>query len=65
MIKVNQNAWPKPYLDMNIDPRKRTKNNFEKRFFILINNMVLEKLLKMWEKIELLDLLQKKEEGTI
>ena len=47
MIKVNQNAWPKPYLDMNIDPRKRTKNNFEKRFFILINNMVLEKLLKM------------------
>ena len=31
IIKFNQNAWPKPCIDMNIDLRK--KNNFEKYFF--------------------------------
>ena len=32
-IKFNQNAWLKPYIDMNTDLRKETKTDFEKRLF--------------------------------
>ena len=33
LIKFNQNAWLKPYVDMNPDLRKKAKNNLEKDFF--------------------------------
>ena len=29
VIKFNQNAWIKPYIDMNTDLRKKAKNNIE------------------------------------
>ena len=41
-IKFSQNAWLKPYIDM-----KKAKNDFEKDFFILMNNVVFEKLWRM------------------
>ena len=32
VIKFNQNACLKPYIDMNVDLRKKAKNSFEKDF---------------------------------
>ena len=47
VILFNQNAWLKPYIDMNTDLRRKTKNDFEKDFFNLMNYAVLVKLWKM------------------
>ena len=33
VIKFNQNAWLKPYIDMNTDLRKKAKNDFQKKLF--------------------------------
>ena len=33
VIEFNQNAWLKPYIDMNTDLRAKAKNDFEKDFF--------------------------------
>ena len=44
MIKYNQNAWLKPYIDMKTDLRKKTKNNFEEDlFFKLMIHSVTER----------------------
>ena len=43
VIKFNENVWLKPFIDMNSDLRKNTRNYFENFFFKLINNAIFGK----------------------
>ena len=54
-IKINQEGWLEPYINMDEELRK-AKNDFEKGFFKLKDNAILEKPWKMWEKIDITSL---------
>ena len=46
IIELNQEAWLKPYIDMNTEFRKEAKHDFEKELFKLMNNSVFGKTME-------------------
>ena len=46
VIEFNQKVLPKPDIDMNTQLRQKTKNNSEKDFFKLMNNVVFGKTME-------------------
>ena len=52
VIKFNQKAWLKPYIDMNTKLRQKAKIDFEKDFFKLMNKPIARKAMENVRKLK-------------
>ena len=50
VIKFNEKAWLKPYINMKIELRKTVKTDFEKDFLKLTSNAVFEETMENVKK---------------
>ena len=50
IIEFHQEAWLKPYIDMDTESRKLARNDFEKDLFKLMNNSVFGKTIENTRK---------------
>ena len=50
VIKFNQKAWLKPYIDMTTELRKKEKKWLWERIFMVMNNLVFGKTMENVQK---------------
>ena len=65
VIKFNQKAWLKPYIDITTKLRQKAKNNFKEDVFKLMNNVIFGKTMKNVRKHRNIKLRKKKGEEII